>query len=55
MKKSQPFSVSPYFDGSNYSYWKVHVRAFLKSLAERVWVLVDKGWYEPTTKHRFVV
>lgn len=41
--------LTPYFDGKNYAYWKVRMRAFLKSLDERVWVVVDKAWNRPTT------
>ncbi|KAG2720351.1 hypothetical protein I3760_02G031800 [Carya illinoinensis] len=39
--------VPPYFDGENYAYWKVRMRAFLKSLDERVWHLVERGWTKP--------
>ena len=38
----------PYlFDGTNYAYWKVHMRAFLQSLDEKVWQAVEKGWTKP--------
>ncbi|XP_022868003.1 uncharacterized protein LOC111387662 [Olea europaea var. sylvestris] len=46
---SQSLSVPPYFDGSNYAYWKVRMRTFLKSLDERVWVSVQNGWKPPST------
>ncbi|XP_022883334.1 uncharacterized protein LOC111400128 [Olea europaea var. sylvestris] len=46
---SQSLSVPPYFDGSNYAYWKVRMRAFLKSLDEHVWVSVQNGWKPPST------
>ncbi|XP_022895214.1 uncharacterized protein LOC111409393 [Olea europaea var. sylvestris] len=46
---SQSHSVPPYFDGSNYAYWKVRMRAFLKSLDEHVWVSVQNGWKPPST------
>ncbi|KAG2679806.1 hypothetical protein I3760_11G068100 [Carya illinoinensis] len=36
--------VPPYFDGENYAYWKIRMRAFLKSLDERVWHSVEQGW-----------
>ncbi|KAG2685396.1 hypothetical protein I3760_10G123700 [Carya illinoinensis] len=39
--------VPPYFDGKNFAYWKVRMRAFLKSLDERVWHLVERGWTKP--------
>ena len=31
-------------DGSNYDYWKPHMVAFLKSLDNRAWKTVLKGW-----------
>ncbi|XP_022891922.1 uncharacterized protein LOC111406778 [Olea europaea var. sylvestris] len=46
---SQSFSVPPYFDGSNYVYWKVRMHTFLKSLDEHVWVSVQNGWKPPST------
>ncbi|KAG2675601.1 hypothetical protein I3760_12G012400 [Carya illinoinensis] len=41
--------VPPYFDGENYAYWKVRMRAFLKFLDECVWHLVERGWTKPDT------
>ncbi|XP_041003861.1 uncharacterized protein LOC121249203 [Juglans microcarpa x Juglans regia] len=49
MDKSQSLTSPPYFDGNNYAYWKVRMRAFLKSVDERVWVSITKGWREPVT------
>ncbi|XP_022897283.1 uncharacterized protein LOC111410921 [Olea europaea var. sylvestris] len=46
---SQSLSVPPYFDGSNYAYWKVRMSAFLKSLDEHVWLSVQNGWKPPST------
>ena len=37
----------PYFDGSNYAFWKVRMRAFLCSIDESVWDAVDIGWTRP--------
>ncbi|XP_035541467.1 uncharacterized protein LOC118344558 [Juglans regia] len=47
MDKSQSLTSPPYFDGNNYAYWKVRMKAFLKSVDERVWVSITKGWREP--------
>jgi hypothetical protein len=44
MDKSQSLSVFPYFDGSNYVYWKVRMRVFLKALDEHDWASLVKGW-----------
>ena len=38
----------PYFDGTNYAYWKVRMRAFLISVDEKVWQSVEFGWTHPT-------
>ena len=44
---SQSFNAPPYFDGSNYAFWKVWIRAFLCSIDESVWDVVDVGWTRP--------
>ena len=41
--------ISPHFDGNNYDYWKVRIKAFLKSIDKRVWNFVEYGWEKPTT------
>ena len=38
-----------HFDGNNYAYWKVRMKAFLKSIYERVWNSIKYGWEKPTT------
>ena len=44
------FLVVPlHFDGNNYAYWKVRMKAFLKSIDERVWNSVEYEWEKPTT------
>jgi hypothetical protein len=35
------------FDGSNYGYWKSHMRFFLKSID--VWSIVESRWTPPDT------
>ena len=44
-----PRVIPPHFDGNNYAYWKVRMKAFLKSIDERVWNSVEYGWEKPTT------
>ena len=44
MDRSQSLNASPYFDGSNYAFWKVRIRAFLCSINESVWDAVNIGW-----------
>ena len=41
--------IPPHFDGNNYTYWKVRMKAFLKSIDERVWNSVEYGWNKSTT------
>ena len=44
MGQSQSLNAPPYFDGSNYAFWKVRIRAFLCSIDETVWDTVDVRW-----------
>ena len=48
MDKGQSLIIPPLFDGTNYAYWKVRMRAFLQSLDEKVWHAVKIGWIKPT-------
>ena len=47
MDKGQSLIIPPLFDGTNYAYWKVGMRAFLQSLEEKVWQAVEIGWTKP--------
>ena len=47
MDQSQSLNAPPYFDGSNYAFWKVRMRAFLCSIDEAVWDVVEIGWTRP--------
>ena len=44
MDWSQSLNVPPYFDGSNYAFWKVCMRAFLCSIDESVWDAAKSTW-----------
>jgi hypothetical protein len=35
----------PVFDGFNYLFWKIHMKAYLKSMD--VWHIVETGWINP--------
>ena len=48
MDRGQSLIVPPLFDGINYAYWKVHMRAFFQFLNEKVWQAVEIGWTKPT-------
>ena len=49
MEHGHSLVIPPHFDGNNYAYWKVKMKAFLKSIDERVWNSVEYGWEKPTT------
>ena len=48
MNREQSLIIPHLFDGTNYAYWKVRMRAFLQSLDEKVWQAVEIGWTKPT-------
>ena len=47
MDRGQSLIIHPLFDGTNYAYWKVRVRAFLQSLDEKVWQAAEIGRTKP--------
>ena len=47
MDRGQSLIIPPLFDGTNYVYWKVCMRAFLQSLDEKVWQAVEIGQTKP--------
>ena len=47
MDRGQSLIIPPLFDGTNYAYWKVRMRAFLQSLNKKVWQVVEIGWTKP--------
>ena len=47
MDRGHSLIIPPLFDGTNYAYQKVHMRAFLQSLDENVWQAVEIGWTKP--------
>ena len=49
MEHGHSLVIPPHFDGNNYAYWKVRMKAFLKSIDERVWNFVEYGWEKLTT------
>ena len=46
-KSGALLNSSPYFDGNNYSFWKVRMMFFLKMKGERVWNSIEYGWGPP--------
>ena len=49
MEHGHSLVIPPHFDRNNYAYWKVRMKAFLKSINERVWNSVEFEWEKPTT------
>ena len=47
MDRSQSLNVPPFFDGSNYAFWKVRMRAFLCSIDDTIWDVIEIGWTRP--------
>ena len=47
MDRGQSLLIPPLFDGTNYAYWKVHMKVFLQALGEQVWQAVEVGWIKP--------
>ena len=41
------FNRPSILDGLNYSYWKVRMRASIKSIDARAWRTVQNGWAHP--------
>ena len=48
MEYGHSLVIAPHFDVNNSAYWKVRMKAFLKSIDERVWLSVENGWERPT-------
>ena len=49
MERGHSLVIPPYFNRNNYAYWKVRMKAFLKSLDERVLMSMEIGWERPAT------
>ena len=49
MEHGNSLVIPSHFDGNNYAYWKVRVKAFLKSINEIVWNSVEYGQEKPAT------
>ncbi|CAM8907501.1 unnamed protein product [Rhodiola kirilowii] len=47
LKEGQSITRPPLLEGSNYATWKPMMKSFLKSLDEKAWMAVQRGWTEP--------
>ncbi|CAM8905624.1 unnamed protein product [Rhodiola kirilowii] len=49
LREGHNISQPPLLEGNTYGYWRVRMKAFLKSLYDLVWRVVGKDWAHPTT------
>ena len=49
MDRFKSLNAPPFFDGSNYAFWKVRICAFLCAIDETVWDSIENGYVRPTT------
>ena len=47
MDREQSLIITHLFDGTNYAYWKIRMKAFLQSLDKKVWQAVKISWNKP--------
>ena len=46
MVEGHSMSRPPFFDGTDYSYWKNRMQVFLRAQDYKLWKIVSKGAYE---------
>lgn len=44
--------MPPILDGTNYDYWKTRKVAFIKSMDNKAWKFMVKGWDPPMIKDK---
>ncbi|CAM8940741.1 unnamed protein product [Rhodiola kirilowii] len=47
LREGQNITRPPLLEGNKYGYWRVRMKAFLKSHDESVWEAVEQGWTDP--------
>ena len=47
MKEGASVQRPPLLDGTNFSYWKARMKAFIKSMDEKAWRAILTGWQHP--------
>ena len=40
---------TPLFDGSNYAFWSIRMRAFIEAQGIEIWQSIENGYKVPTT------
>ncbi|CAM8966753.1 unnamed protein product [Rhodiola kirilowii] len=49
LREGQNITRPPLLEGNKYGYWRMRMKAFLKSQDESVWEAVEHGWTHPMT------
>ena len=49
-KEEGSINRPPILDGTNYDYWKARMTAFLRSIDNKTWKAIIKGWTPPVNK-----
>ncbi|CAM8986673.1 unnamed protein product [Rhodiola kirilowii] len=49
LREGHNITRPPLLEGNKYGYWRVRMKAFLKSQDESVWEAVEQGWTHPVT------
>ncbi|CAM8936701.1 unnamed protein product [Rhodiola kirilowii] len=49
LREGQNITRPPLQEGNKYGYWRVRMKAFLKSHDESIWEAVENGWTHPMT------
>ncbi|CAM8916959.1 unnamed protein product [Rhodiola kirilowii] len=49
LREGQNITRPPLLEGNKYGYWRVRMKAFLKSLDASIWKAVENGWTPPVT------
>ncbi|CAM8982318.1 unnamed protein product [Rhodiola kirilowii] len=55
LREGQNITRPPLLEGNNYGYWRVRMKAFLKSQDESVWEAIENGWTPPVVTKDDVV
>ncbi|CAM8987708.1 unnamed protein product [Rhodiola kirilowii] len=49
LREGQNITRPPLLEGNKYGYWRVRMKAFLKSQDESIWEAIENGWTHPVT------
>ena len=44
------YTRPPFFDGTDYAYWRNKMKMFLDSEGVNLWDIIEEGWSPPTKK-----